>query len=57
MDEPGYLSSDAVKLLLAVKEGEKDYLRRQNEVLERRNKYLEERLAYYESVATPIEAV
>lgn len=52
MDEPGYLSSDAVKLLLAVKEGEKDYLRRQNEILEKRNKHLEERLAYFESVAT-----
>lgn len=51
MDEPGYLSSDAVKLLLAVKEGEKDFLRKQKEILENRVKHLEERLAYYESVA------
>jgi len=53
MDEPGYLSSDAVKLLLAVKEGEKDYLKKQIEALLDKIKYLEDRLGDYESVAVP----
>jgi hypothetical protein len=48
----GYLSREAVNDLLAVKEGEKDFLKQQNKELQQRINTLVERLALFESVSS-----
>lgn len=46
----GYLSREAVNDLLAIKEGEKDFLKAQNKELKQRIQTLEERIALLVSV-------
>lgn len=49
---PGYYSEEAVSDLLAVKDGEIDFLKKQNSKLQQRINLLEERLAFFDSINT-----
>lgn len=48
----GYLSREAVNDLLAVKEGEKDFLKAENKTLQQRIRLLEEQIAMLRSVTS-----
>ena len=48
----GYLSRESVNDLLAVKEGEKDFLKAENKILQQRVRFLEEQIAMLRSVTS-----
>jgi hypothetical protein len=49
---PGYYSEEAVSALLAIKDGEIDFIKKQNIKLQNRINSLEERLALFKSPQT-----
>lgn len=48
----GYLSREAVNDLLAIKEGEKDFLKAENRQLQQKVRFLEEQLAILRSITS-----